>query len=873
MRIPTTIIALLFTACSGVEYSGQVHHCEGHDADGDGFTGSYYHPSDGSTDDCGELVVPDCDDNDPNVHPGADELCNDKDDDCDGRIDPDLDGDGYLGCEDCDDWDALVHPGAIETCNDRDDDCNGLVDDGLDQDGDGWRSCAGDCNDQDPAVFPGAPETCNGLDDDCDGLTLEGEQDQDGDNWLVCAGDCDDDDPSVHPGAEDLCNGIDDNCDGQVAELDTDADGDGHLGCEECDDTNRFVFPGAAELCNGVDDDCDGDVDEGHDLDGDGFTTCEGDCDDSEATIYPAAPELCDGLDDDCDGIIPQDEWDPDGDGSSACEGDCAPLDPDISPTATERCNGVDDDCDGLLPADEIDADADGGWACEECDDSDPYLNLLDLDRDGEDSCEGDCDDLDPSLNSLDADGDGVSLCDGDCDDDDPTVSPAQPELCNFIDDDCDGEVDEGFLDLDGDGAAECTEICNGLDDDSDGTVDEGYSDGATTATWVDGTLPGMGDGSWSSPFTTIQDAIDARSPVSPCAIMVAPGTYWETLSVDGGLIELESTDGPETTIVDAAGNRPALSIASSLTGSRVEGFTFTGAAGSGNGGGLLVEEGELEIRGNIIEGNTIDGAGAGIWCRDCSGTIAENEICDNSAIFSGFDYGYGGGIAIGYSGSTVVVEDNLIEGNLLTSTYGFGGGIGLWATDEVWLQGNTVVDNSSSYVGGGLSVRDGSKAYVENNVFSGNEAGHTGGASAVEFSGDDGAWLVNNTVVANRGGAAQVTIAWSHSRSYLANNIVVFGDDGAVASDGGTAPTIVYGDVYGNAGTAWVGLTDPSGTNGNISADPDFVDFSDDGDWTNDDLGLSTGSACIDAGHPNTAFDDVDGTTNDMGAEGGPGG
>ena len=111
---------------------------------------------------------------------------------------------------DCDDLVPSVNPGAPEVCDARDNDCNPLTwAVGEDDDGDGYlnAACGGDdCNDDDALTYPGAPEPCNGFDNDCSGDT----EDADGDGYVdprtACTGgpypktDCEDTHPGVNRG-------------------------------------------------------------------------------------------------------------------------------------------------------------------------------------------------------------------------------------------------------------------------------------------------------------------------------------------------------------------------------------------------------------------------------------------------------------------------------------------------------------------------------------------------------------------------------------------------------------------------------------------------------------------------------------------------
>ncbi len=358
----------------------------------------------------------------------------------------DDDGDGYTSDEDCDDLDSTAHPGADELCDGRDNDCDELVDedDAVDPDT-FWADADGDGYGDPATELTGceAPSGAVDNDDDCDdtdadlnpGTAWYRDRDQDGygdpetaqygcsgpESSIRAAGDCDDRDEDIHPGADERCNAVDDDCDGVIDPpesvdapswyADVDADGYGdpdavQSACtqpsgttaddRDCDDTLAEVYPGATEYCNGIDDDCDDSIDESgavdaslwyDDDDGDGYgdpaastRSCaapsgtvadDTDCDDAEATTNPGATEYCDGHDDDCDGSIDEADaadattWygdaDADGYGATgsgstiACDApagyaasstDCDDSDDHIHPGATELCDGADTDCD-----------------------------------------------------------------------------------------------------------------------------------------------------------------------------------------------------------------------------------------------------------------------------------------------------------------------------------------------------------------------------------------------------------------------------------------------------------------------------------------------------------------------------------------------
>ncbi len=312
--------------------------------------------------------------------------------------------------------------------------------------------------------------------------------DADADGWSLAAGDCDDGDPMVHPDAPEQCNERDDDCDGAIDEdlaqtWYQDLDGDGYgadhisvMDClqpedtaavgGDCDDADAGVNPGAEETCDGIDQDCDGDVDEGLtvsawvDFDQDGY----GDPEQENQVCEDAVPSNMVGND-----------------------GDCDDTEAEVHPGADEYCNDRDDDCDETVDEDAVDQltwyqDWDGdGWG---------HAHII------ETACNQPIG--------------FVALC-CDCDDEDYDSNPDTPEVCDGIDNDCNGTTDDSpidadtfYQDADGDGygdpgtsttscwqptgwvgdSSDCddadrtinpgaTELADGIDNDCDGLVDE----------------------------------------------------------------------------------------------------------------------------------------------------------------------------------------------------------------------------------------------------------------------------------------------------------------------------------------------------------------------------------------------------------------
>ena len=516
---------------------------------------------------------------------------------------------------------------------------------GFDYDQDGYTEDQGDCDDQNPNVNPNHQEICDDLDNDCNGEIDDQAidiqtfyQDQDGDGFgveaiseTVCLQnktdgyievkirddqpifDCDDTNDNIHPDAQEICDLQDNNCSGEIDDysgldapvwyLDDDSDGFGDFDRKlnfcpdengngpdnyvdnfgDCDDSNADVYPNADEYCNEIDDNCNGLTDEAlskdaliwyADRDGDGFGAINDfqpdcldpqdeteplnisdevdfilnntDCNDSDSSVNPAAEELCDTVDNDCDGLLNEgqdstapanastfyQDLDADGYGNPNAtqiqcsqptdfvtdSTDCDDSNGVVYPSADEYCNEIDDDCDGQTdegqdstapinaPTYYADSDSDGfgdaGTTLVQCSLIAGYV----VDN-------TDCDDGSSSLNRLDTDEDGFTTCDGDCDDSDASLNLSDSDNDGFST--CDEDCDDSSVSV----YPNATEYCNGTDDDCDGQTDE--EDAIDKSSYYED-LDGDGYGNSGSslylcPLTQLNDYPDYVSNDSDC--------------------------------------------------------------------------------------------------------------------------------------------------------------------------------------------------------------------------------------------------------------------------------------------------------------------------------------------------------------------
>jgi len=747
----------------------------------------------------------------------------------------------------------------------------------------GYVADGSDCDDAHSDAWPGADEYCDGYDNDCEGDVDEDDavdastwfQDADGDGYgdstvndvectapsgyIADGGDCDDADQAVNPAADEYCDGVDNDCDGTTDESDSldvrtwylDADSDGYgdqamesIACNppvshvadatDCDDSDATIYPGAEDTWyDGVDSDCDGGSD--YDADGDGYLSDAyggTDCDDEDAGKYPGISSW----------LVPDDFATI----QEAIDASCT-LD-SIQVSAGNYTENIDF---GYKAIDLIGVDGpedttiDGGYG------GDPVITI--------DGVEGGSIQGFTITNGLASAGGGIYVMDslGLAITDVIVSANAASGMGGGIYIEGSGEiaisdcvVQENLAASAGAGIAarlpmsdaSYSVVIDGCDVNLNTSSNAGG--GIYLGSMIDASVSNT-DVSWNS---GLQDGgmtvtADEYGTVELTNVDICDNDVTDD---DGGL-ELRAPDYATIFLTDvvicrnqAADERGALYLHSSGTSAS---FVFDGVTISDN-----------------YAGDPYGGVYAALG-DSSSFELTDVEFSGN---WAGRDWG-AMRVVIGDS-STLLLSDVTVSGNYASSEYA---GLALEVDDDATVTGSglSITDNESSYPGLWAEVSDSGSIVLTNVVIAGNSEC---GAHLTTSSASDFISITNASVVGNSGSGIYADSYWM-SQIELVNVVAAENGGYGVENAGSYEPILECNDIYGNDGGDYYGFSggDPTGTDGNLSQDPEFVSFSMAMDVETWDLHLSSSSTLVDAGEP--TLQDPDGTISDIGAYGGP--
>jgi hypothetical protein len=617
------------------------------------------------------------------------------------------------------------------------------------------------------------------------------------------------------------------------------------------------------------------------DQDADGWDPDEGDCDDADPTVHPGADELCNGQDDDCDGQVDE-----------------------------EPCSGG---CDVYLPydfgsiQDAIDALPDGATVCL---DSGHYYESFELSGrsmtirgiygswatiiDGQFTgsvarVAGDSSDAVvieglTLINGAASGGGGLSV---------DAVTTTLTDI-NIMD--C-SATSGGGLAIGGAAEVEVTGLV--LRDNTASQHGGALHITGSSSLWVtDLEMAGNEAGTGWGAGLYASDGTWLEIETATCEENIGAGLGGTCITAEDCTLTITDLWASEN---EGKGSGGAVAVFGSSEGwlsDLILEYNDLDSGTDATGGGLFAGgEASLDIQGLIIRESDIgSGYGGALYMQD-SATITAVDV-----LIDGNNAGYTGAIQMTGTSNLSMEDCTISDNDASWDDMIENGGASLQLTncsivdntartcsalmlvhstavlDHVLIGGN----RSTGSYGGAICSRDygasSTSLTADYLIVSENRSSGVAGAfyvTASDGAGSSSTITISHALIVGNGASDEGGAFWLESddegtvelditSSVIASNYASSAD--AIWADGNVNVNITYSDIYDNGITPFVGVEDPTGSDGNVSVDPELLDTS--GDWEDWDLHLAAGSALIDAGDPSSL--DPDGTTADMGAYGG---
>ena len=372
----------------------------------------------------------------------------------------------------------------------------------------------------------------------------------------------------------------------------------------------------------------------------------------------------------------------------------------------------------------------------------------------------------------------------GDCDDTDATIHPEALEICDYLDNDCDGYVDNGaqtttvYLDADEDGFGDASSplvVCY----IQEGYVynDEDCDDDDPSAYPGAGEIPCDGvdnncDGSGGEAAQALLDGVEYADLATAIVmagdgdtVYVCPGIH----EVDEALISLSANEAihmtawsgdASDTALDGGGNHGILLLSggdvtlSHLSFQNGERISPIGL--EMHGGAIDSESNTTTISHCRFVGNVASHSGGAIWVNSAPGGATTASLFIEASEFyqnhSGPNFGDGGAIALGGSEAVdLAVADSTFVGN--TASYGGGAiSVGGWDNGSVTVESCLFEDNVAGYAGGAIDMGGWASSHlvVNESTFVGNHSLYEGGAINISPHGSIGVEIFSSVFRAN---------------------------------------------------------------------------------------------------------------------------